>query len=829
MNLHEFSRIYMGFGERRLADLQVPDVDINDPDAREAILSWNAHHPQFPLVEMLFKIEWLEIENLRATINDSMLDLSPLPASQNPAKSLYSFGRVLTKVLAIDCQRIIKEKKIAHPDEIFNTLKGRYPNLNQATVHKLIATPPSHQTTALSAWNQDTMLHTADFLAEEHKRFSLARVNKAFKHAVHKSLKKHLRQIIQLSSSPGDFNVMLTQNKLGNFELRSWGNNEYSQLGLDQDTEITEMAANPRLLQWQPPTGSQSVLLQTGFRHTTVAFNTPEGAVQVYAWGFSYSADVSLPRPTLINDLALPQGFRPRYLACGNDFTVLALTAADKPTEIRAWGKNDWGQLGQGHKDPVAGSVSIPCKKEAEIALLSSSDCYTAMLLQEGLQQSLWTWGDNTFGQLGCGKREDQYRPTEIDIAELATSKITHLLCHPRGLLVIARDPQNRLEFYSSGAFIVTKANPNEDDGIRMVTYRTLKKLKHSFPIKTKILQASVSHPGYILACADEAGATTLYEIKPLAKKASAEPLDFLTELGTEAIWSMQPGTQITHLASAKHGLVARANKALKTEFFCWGDNSQGQCGLGYPSVYSESIQHHESIYALLNRLPFKQLQNSHNPSFSNPGLKMSLREFCSVYLGWSHQKSQTLMATCDIDDGENTIAEIAYKENNNYLLQKYYEVILPSSEYDRANIHDNVLCSKFLTEIETFQRVAILKALQTDLLNHFPHAEQMSEEKLQARYPNLSFALALEILKNAGLASIKTMANLKGSTYLKALTFLPTQDLKNVQLVNRRSNQLLYAYPNRSLGQLLKEAVIREENPQLKTLNSAKQSLTPR
>ncbi|MBU2602727.1 MAG: hypothetical protein KKA32_11285 [Actinobacteria bacterium] len=73
-----------------------------------------------------------------------------------------------------------------------------------------------------------------------------------------------------------------------------------------------------------------------------------------------------------------------------------------------AWGKNSWGQLGDGTSTTRSDPVRIVHK---DWSAVFAGDGNSFALKQDG---TLWAWGRNAAGQLGDGTRIDRRAPVQV-------------------------------------------------------------------------------------------------------------------------------------------------------------------------------------------------------------------------------------------------------------------------------------------------------------------------------------------------------------------------------------------------------------------------------
>lgn len=92
-----------------------------------------------------------------------------------------------------------------------------------------------------------------------------------------------------------------------------------------------------------------------------------------------------------------------RSVAAGGDFTVALKTDGT----LWTWGDNLYGQLGDG----TLNSVSAPQQVLDNVTAVSAGANATAAVRSDG---TLWTWGDNLYGQLGDGTRDSMSAPHQV-------------------------------------------------------------------------------------------------------------------------------------------------------------------------------------------------------------------------------------------------------------------------------------------------------------------------------------------------------------------------------------------------------------------------------
>ena len=172
-------------------------------------------------------------------------------------------------------------------------------------------------------------------------------------------------------------------------DVRSWGANDAGQLG---DGTVTDRAV-PVEVAGEPTRFISS--LTAGSRHV-LAFSDPYVA---YGWGDNaygqLGPQVTEPRLTSARTVLAgsPRGAY-NAVAAGGDSTFVVTSDGDTV----AFGRNDRGQLGIGTVTRSAGPTPITFPVRATPWAIAAGGAHAVALMRDG---SVWTWGDNRYGQLG--------------------------------------------------------------------------------------------------------------------------------------------------------------------------------------------------------------------------------------------------------------------------------------------------------------------------------------------------------------------------------------------------------------------------------------------
>uniref|UniRef100_A0A673JTY4 BTB domain-containing protein n=2 Tax=Sinocyclocheilus rhinocerous TaxID=307959 RepID=A0A673JTY4_9TELE len=208
------------------------------------------------------------------------------------------------------------------------------------------------------------------------------------------------KKIVSLSYGTGPHVVIATADG----EVYSWGHNGYSQLGNGTTNHgLTPALVSTNLI------GKRVTEVACGSHHTIAL--TTEG--EVYAWGYNNSGQVgsgsTANQPTPRRVSSCLQNKVVVNIACGQLCSMAVLDNG----ETYGWGYNCNGQLGLGNN----GNQQTPCRIAAlqgiNIVQVACGYAHTLALTDEGF---IYSWGANSYGQLGTGNKSNQAVPTLINM-----------------------------------------------------------------------------------------------------------------------------------------------------------------------------------------------------------------------------------------------------------------------------------------------------------------------------------------------------------------------------------------------------------------------------
>ncbi|RLN90046.1 hypothetical protein BBJ28_00009910 [Nothophytophthora sp. Chile5] len=213
---------------------------------------------------------------------------------------------------------------------------------------------------------------------------------------------------------------------LANGRLYTVGFNMRGQLGLGTSASVTE----PTLV--QELAAKRVAYVACSYFHTAIVMDDGElfvcGCNDYGQLGTGDHNGRTVPRPV---------GFFSRRpvlaVACGQHHTVASLSGGG----VVAFGKNDHGQLGiDSTSEPVLQPTRLAAPLDrAVVPQLACGYHHTAAVTEDG---AVFTFGRNDYGQLGLGHKLHMARPTPVE--SLARVRITQVSCGCYHTLALSDD-----------------------------------------------------------------------------------------------------------------------------------------------------------------------------------------------------------------------------------------------------------------------------------------------------------------------------------------------------------------------------------------------------
>ena len=188
------------------------------------------------------------------------------------------------------------------------------------------------------------------------------------------------------------FDFSLAMGTDGN--LYSWGNNSYGQLG--NNTRSYRQATPSKV---NLPTGVPKFTQISAGTNYSLALGSDGN---LYSWGWNSDGELGIGSNDAIEKLTPSKGLMP---ADGTKFTQISAgdnhsLALGSDGNVYSWGDNRKNQLGRsisGANDSTPRKVNLPAGVSRFTQVIASGG-YSLALGSDG---NLYSWGDNTYGQLG--------------------------------------------------------------------------------------------------------------------------------------------------------------------------------------------------------------------------------------------------------------------------------------------------------------------------------------------------------------------------------------------------------------------------------------------
>lgn len=204
----------------------------------------------------------------------------------------------------------------------------------------------------------------------------------------------------------------------GEGDLYSWGHGGYGQLGHSEGDKCTPVMVIM-------PTPTKVCKVACGSYHSLAI--TVDG--ELYSWGSNNCGQLgngpnNQPTPRRITGHLVSANKKVVSMSCGQSFSI-ALT---EDGELYSWGYNGNGQLGLGSSSNQQSPQRVNGLQGKFIKKIACGMAHVLALTDTG---TLYSWGANSYGQLGIGSTLNIAVPTEVQAeerwADIAGHHYTHI------------------------------------------------------------------------------------------------------------------------------------------------------------------------------------------------------------------------------------------------------------------------------------------------------------------------------------------------------------------------------------------------------------------
>lgn len=212
---------------------------------------------------------------------------------------------------------------------------------------------------------------------------------------------------------------VVAKDNLGNEHIYGWGYNEFGQVGNDETysvyspTDITDKFEEGEVKHYSLGASTSSLVMENS-----------NGDEVLYTWGSNSFGELGtgeigtyVSTPTKVSTL---DNSEVKDIKGGEGFFVAIVTDEFENDSIYTWGNNEYGQLGNGK---TSNFVSSPTKISIEsdyleINSIEVGSAYTGIVTKEEANQDhLYMWGYNHSGEIGIGSSSEiQNSPVDIEL-----------------------------------------------------------------------------------------------------------------------------------------------------------------------------------------------------------------------------------------------------------------------------------------------------------------------------------------------------------------------------------------------------------------------------
>lgn len=334
-------------------------------------------------------------------------------------------------------------------------------------------------------------------------------------------------------------------------KLWCWGDYSNGKLGID----ITSSFDNSKPLEVSGLSGVP-IKVAAGREHTCAIVQN-EGINSVQCWGLNQEGQLGIGSTTSMNfPTDVPSSSGAIKISAGESFTSILTDSG----EIKSWGANTEGQLGNGHffrRQLPIHLDNIP----GELEDIVSGEDFTCSLTREG---GVYCWGGNQYGQLG--NNSTQYSKDPVQVSGLLSGAQT-IIAGPYHVCALLDSSEVKCWGYNAGGLLGTG----------------------------NLAQDFLSVPEYVMDTATSLNLSGVSKITSGGWHTCA-----LMEDGTIKCWGgnnsgqvgVEPGdlyiipypVDVTFdgtFIDVSGGLEHTCAVAENGYAYCWGDNPNGELGIG--------------------------------------------------------------------------------------------------------------------------------------------------------------------------------------------------------------------------------------------------------
>ncbi len=173
----------------------------------------------------------------------------------------------------------------------------------------------------------------------------------------------------------------------------------------------------------------------------------------VWAWGNNSNGQLGNGTMTSTSVPVQISGLTAVILAAGTAHTV----ALKNDGTVWTWGDNTYGQLGNG--SITQSLVPLPVESLANIIAIAAGSTHTAALRNDIIDVSIWMWGNNNDGQLGIGSTDQSLVPVQTPGLSGVTAGVS-------GIVAIAAGSAHTAALMNDGTVWTWGNNSNGQLGI---------------------------------------------------------------------------------------------------------------------------------------------------------------------------------------------------------------------------------------------------------------------------------------------------------------------------------------------------------------------------